>query len=107
MRPRVVVDRSRRTGGPVGGVLAGYAALRPRPGALAGGQVRRGVTQGHNHSVAEFTTLFYGKELVPPGVVEARQWHPGWSDLPTMPSRDGQAIAGVARITERPARLPG
>jgi hypothetical protein len=62
-----------------------------------------GVTQGHNYSVAEFTTLFDGRELVPPGVVEARQWHPGWSDLPTMPSRDGQAIAGVARITERPS----
>jgi len=65
-----------------------------------------GVTQGHNHSVADFTRLFDGMELVPPGVTEARQWHPGWSDLPAPPSRDGQAVCGVARITERTARLP-
>jgi hypothetical protein len=40
-----------------------------------------------------------GDRLVPPGVAEARQWHPGWSDLPAGPFRDGQAIAGVARVT--------
>ena len=57
-----------------------------------------GVTQGHNYPVAEFTTLFDGMELVPPGVVDGRQWHPGWSDLPKVRSRDGQAISGVARI---------
>jgi O-methyltransferase involved in polyketide biosynthesis len=57
-----------------------------------------GVAQGHNYSIAEVSTLFDGLELVPPGLVEARQWHPGWSDLPTMPTRDGQAIAGVARV---------
>jgi S-adenosyl methyltransferase len=57
-----------------------------------------GVAQGHNYSMAEVSTLFDGLELVTPGVVEARQWHPGWSQVPTMPSRDGEAIAGVARI---------
>jgi hypothetical protein len=66
-----------------------------------------GVTQGHNHSVADFTGLFDGMELVPPGVTEARQWRPGWSGLPALLPRDGQAICGVARITERTARLPG
>jgi len=40
-------------------------------------------------------------ELVPPGLVEARRWHPGWPEFPEMPPRDGQAVAGVARITER------
>ena len=63
-----------------------------------------GVTQGHNHSVADFTKLFDGMELMPPGVTEARQWHPGWSGLPAPPARDGQAICGVARITESTPR---
>jgi O-methyltransferase involved in polyketide biosynthesis len=64
-----------------------------------------GVAEGHNYSMAEVTTLFDGMELVAPGLVEARQWHPGWSELPTMPSRGGQAISGVARVIERPARF--
>jgi O-methyltransferase involved in polyketide biosynthesis len=62
------------------------------------GTYSSGVAQGHNYPVAEFSALFDGLELVPPGVVDGRQWHPGWSDLPAAPSRDGQAIAGVARI---------
>jgi hypothetical protein len=57
-----------------------------------------GVAQGHNFSVPEFTTLFEGTEIVPPGLGEARQWHPDWPERPTIPSRYGQAIAGVARI---------
>jgi hypothetical protein len=48
--------------------------------------------------VAEITALFDGTELVPPGVVDARQWHPGWSDLPTLAPRAGQSICGVGRI---------
>jgi S-adenosyl methyltransferase len=62
------------------------------------GTYSSGVAQGHNYPVAEFSTLFDGMELVPPGVVDGRLWHPGWSDLPKVPSRDGQAISGVARI---------
>jgi hypothetical protein len=62
------------------------------------GTYSSGVAQGHNYPVAEFSTLFEGMELVPPGVVDGRQWHPGWSDLPAVPSRDGQAISGVACI---------
>jgi hypothetical protein len=57
-----------------------------------------GPAPARNYSVAEITTLFDGMELVPPGVVDARQWHPGWSELPTPPFRTGQAICGVARI---------
>ena len=62
------------------------------------GTYSSGVAQGHNYPVSEFSTLFDGMELVPPGVVDGRLWHPGWSDLPKVPSRDGQAISGVARI---------
>jgi hypothetical protein len=57
-----------------------------------------GPASARNYSVAEVTTLFDGTELVPPGVVDARQWHPGWPDLPELPLRAGQAIGGVGRI---------
>ena len=57
-----------------------------------------GPAPARNYSVPEITSLFDGTELVPPGVVDARQWHPGWSDLPTLPFRTGQAICGVGRI---------
>ncbi len=48
--------------------------------------------------MAEITVLFDGTELVPPGVVDARQRHPGWPDLPTLSFRIGQAIYGAGRI---------
>jgi O-methyltransferase involved in polyketide biosynthesis len=57
-----------------------------------------GPAPARNYSVAEITALFDGTELVPPGVVDARQWHPGWSDLPTLAVRAGQSICGVGRI---------
>lgn len=57
-----------------------------------------GPAPARNYSVAEVTALFDGTELVSPGVVDARQWHPGWSDLPALPFRTGQAICGVGRI---------
>ena len=56
-----------------------------------------GPARARNYSVAEITALFEGTDLIPPGVVDARQWHPGWQDLPTLPFRTGQAICGVAR----------
>jgi len=63
------------------------------------GTYSSGVAKGHNYPVAEFAALFDGMELVPPGVVDGRQWHPGCSELPPIAHRDGQAISGVARIT--------
>jgi SAM-dependent methyltransferase len=57
-----------------------------------------GAAQARNYSVAEITAFFGGTQLVPPGVVDARQWHPGSSDLPALPFRTGQAICGVGRI---------
>jgi len=63
------------------------------------GTYSSGVTQGHNYPVAEFARLFDGMKLIPPGVVDGRQWHAGWLDLPSVAARDGQAIAGVASIT--------
>jgi O-methyltransferase involved in polyketide biosynthesis len=57
-----------------------------------------GPAQARNYSVAEITALFDGTELVPPGVVDARQWYPDASDLPELPFRTGQAICGVGRV---------
>jgi hypothetical protein len=52
----------------------------------------------YNHSVPEFASFFGPLELVPPGVVDAREWHPDWEQEVHLPPRDGQAIVGVARV---------
>jgi hypothetical protein len=50
----------------------------------------------YNHPVPEFGRFFAPFELVPPELVDARRWHPGW-DLPNPPPRDFFILAGVAR----------
>jgi O-methyltransferase involved in polyketide biosynthesis len=57
------------------------------------------VTQVYNHSVQDFTSFFGTLELVPPGVVDAREWLPGWKEPVRLPPRIGQTIAGVARVS--------
>jgi len=57
-----------------------------------------GVARAYNHPVAEFASFFGSLKLVPPGVVDARQWHPGWEQAIKLPPRDGQSIVGVARV---------
>jgi O-methyltransferase involved in polyketide biosynthesis len=57
-----------------------------------------GPARARNYSVAEITALFGGTELVPPGVVDVRQWHPGSPPRPAPPFRTGQAIGGVGLI---------
>jgi O-methyltransferase involved in polyketide biosynthesis len=57
-----------------------------------------GPAQARNYSVDEITGLFGDAELVPPGVVDARQWYPDLSGPPDLPFRTGQAICGVGRI---------
>jgi O-methyltransferase involved in polyketide biosynthesis len=56
-----------------------------------------GAAQVYNHSVAEFTGFFGPLTLVPPGVIDAREWHPGDQADPPRP-RPGQALVGVARV---------
>ena len=48
----------------------------------------------YNHPVPEFASFFAPFELVPPELVDARRWHPGW-DLPNPPARDFYILAGV------------
>jgi O-methyltransferase involved in polyketide biosynthesis len=57
-----------------------------------------GAAKVYNHSVAEFASFFGPLPLVPPGVIDARQWHTddGQSD-PSHP-RPGVALVGVARV---------
>ena len=62
------------------------------------GAYSAGGIQVHNHSVADFTSFFGDLELVPPGVVDSRVWHPGTDGPEQLPPRDGQVIAGVARV---------
>jgi hypothetical protein len=57
------------------------------------------VQELHNHPVADFTAMFGGHELVPPGIIDAHAWLPGWTDLPpSPPSGDARVIAAVARL---------
>jgi O-methyltransferase involved in polyketide biosynthesis len=50
----------------------------------------------YSHPLPEIASFFGSLELVPPGLVEARQWHPG-RELPDLASQDSQVIVGVAR----------
>ena len=57
-----------------------------------------GAAQAYNHSVAEFTGFFGPLALVPPGVIDAREWHPDDGQPVPPPPRPGQALVGVARV---------
>ena len=57
-----------------------------------------GAAQVYNHSVAEFTGFFGPLALVPPGVSDAREWHPDDDQPVPPPPRPGQALVGVARV---------
>jgi hypothetical protein len=58
-----------------------------------------GGTRVYNHSVPEFASFFGHLELVPPGVVDAREWQPRLDQPVHLPPRDGQVIVGVARVS--------
>jgi S-adenosyl methyltransferase len=62
------------------------------------GTYSAGAAQVYNHSVPDFASFFGPLELVPPGVVDAREWRPGWDQPGRLPPRDGQVIVGVARV---------
>jgi O-methyltransferase involved in polyketide biosynthesis len=61
------------------------------------GAYSAGAARVYNHPVAEFTSFFGSLELVPPGVVDAREWRPDWEQPVHLPPREGQVIVGVAR----------
>jgi O-methyltransferase involved in polyketide biosynthesis len=49
-----------------------------------------------NHPLPDIASFFGDLELVPPGIVNGRQWRPGW-DLPGAPRADNFVVVGVAR----------
>ena len=65
-------------------------------------RIGRQVTQAYdaatlyNHPPGDVASFFAGLTLVPPGIVDARAWQPGWLTSPPFMLRDGQVIAGVA-----------
>ena len=63
------------------------------------GAYSAGATRVYNHSVPEFASFFGPLELMPPGVVDAREWRPDWEQPVHLPPRDGQVIVGVARVS--------
>jgi O-methyltransferase involved in polyketide biosynthesis len=60
---------------------------------------RSNVAPLYNHSLADIAGFFGSRELVPPGVVDARQWDPPREPEP-LPPRDGNMIVGVARVSQ-------
>ena len=62
------------------------------------GTYSAGPARVYNHSVPEFASFFGPLELMPPGVVDARDWRPDWEQAVRLPPRDGQTIVGVARV---------
>jgi hypothetical protein len=48
------------------------------------------------HSWEEITSLFDGLELVPPGIAEASEWHPGQPGG-AVGDRESMIVAGAAR----------
>jgi O-methyltransferase involved in polyketide biosynthesis len=63
------------------------------------GAYRANIAPVYSHSVADISGFFGSLELIPPGVVDARQWDPP-RELVPLPPRDGQMIVGVARMND-------
>jgi hypothetical protein len=53
----------------------------------------------YNHSVADVAGFFGSLPLVPPGLVDARDWQPDVPPSVPVPPRDGVTQAGVAQVT--------
>lgn len=62
------------------------------------GAYSSGGTRVYNHSVPEFTSFFGALELVPPGVVDGREWYKDRAQPVHAPPRAGQVLVGVARV---------
>ena len=63
------------------------------------GQYSKNVAAVYNHSPQDLAGFVGPLELVPPGVVDARQWRPSWEEPAVLPPRAGYVMAAVARVT--------
>ena len=50
-----------------------------------------------NHSPGDVEGFLAGLELVPPGLVAARNWRGGWHDVPATPPGPAYALGAAAR----------
>jgi S-adenosyl methyltransferase len=55
----------------------------------------------YNHTPADFASFFGDLEIIPPGLGDARQIRPGWSELSTAAKRPDRILAGIARVPYR------
>ena len=51
----------------------------------------------HNHTPQQVAGFFAGLDLVPPGLVDARDWSPGAIAVPQAVHRGGRVLAGAGR----------
>jgi hypothetical protein len=83
----------------MGSYLVVSAARMDSSGADGGyGEYSRSVTAVYNHSAADFARFLDPLELVPPGIVDARRWHPALGEPAAPPPRDAYMLAAVARV---------
>ena len=52
----------------------------------------------YKHSAADFASFFGDLPLLPPGIADARAWHPNWPVVPVPAKRDGEIIVAVAQV---------
>lgn len=57
-----------------------------------------GAVPVYNHTAEVFASFFGSLPFVPPGVVEARQWHPDAAETQSGEAREAQMLVGVARV---------
>ncbi|HEX6521501.1 MAG TPA: SAM-dependent methyltransferase [Streptosporangiaceae bacterium] len=62
------------------------------------GAYSSGGTRVYNHSVQDFASFFGPLKLLPPGVVDGREWYPDAAEPVHAPPRDGQVLVGVAQV---------
>jgi hypothetical protein len=74
-----------------------------------GGTLAREYTAAtvHNHTPGQVAGFFAGLDLVPPGLVDARDWDPGTVAVPPAPHRGGRILAGVGRKQHPAAAIAG
>jgi O-methyltransferase involved in polyketide biosynthesis len=59
----------------------------------------------YSHPMADIASFFGALELVPPGILDAREWRPGWEPA-SLPPRSSNVIAGVASKLREQAAPP-
>jgi S-adenosyl methyltransferase len=78
------------------------ATIASGKGSLAGEFYRTynagGFATMYNHTSADFASFFGDLEIIPPGLGDARQIRPGWSEFRPVPKRPDRVLAGIARL---------